>query len=347
VDHGVAMNLSAEDVRRYFTVQTFRDAGRRERVLVALFDRDLPAALWDGLDSVAATLLRVRLEPGASGADLLEKLIAPATRYVSIHDFSIDRPGRPLGDLRPAGGFDCTTWEFPRVAVTDLQIEDLLGRVVRDDPIRQESRSDRFFELLALRSPYEVDVRTHGSALLSVRGAEPWMDLCGRLRESEIRFAPGCELFHSGRSAKGEIVCNGVNVLPLRGASVPAELISRWVALGESFAEAPARLRILDDEVHPIGPQGDRIRSLMAESDVSARVVELGIGLMDQAAPLVTDWAAPTNESVPGAHVGIGADPGNPSTTPSGLHVDFVCAGADVIVNGREFLSGGEFPPGA
>lgn len=346
--------LTARATREYFSRHLFLSVGARKHVTLLFTDVELPHAFLDGLAQVPGTKLEVfdsRQVPNQ--ADVVQEYYDPSSRYVSVHDYSAHRfypASQAAGRVAGTGqGIDVTTFEFPRFDLSPAQIELLLARMVSGSPQTERLRADGFFRRLADRPDYRIQVRS-GDRLdreMTVSGPRGWVELCGPLMEGDIRFAPGSELFYNGTDINGTLHCaGGLNLLPFRSESLDEVLCRRILGLGARIGQDPLDLDIEAGRLVGIrsgGPLAAMFQETFKVHEAFTWVVEIGIGMSDGAAPLIHDWSAPTNESVPGVHLGLGADPGDPGRFDTAVHMDFVCPQVLVRVNEDLFFDRGSF----
>ena len=183
--------------------------------------------------------------------------------------------------------------------------------------------------------------------MLTLRGPFPWMELCGPLAEGDIRFAPGSELFYNGSRVDGTLYCaGGINLLPLRSVRLEEETCRALLELGRHIPEDPLDLDFVAGRLAGIrsrGPLAQHFMAIFRSHEAFSWAVEVGIGMAAAAGPLIRDWAAPSNEAVPGVHVGLGADPGNPWRFSTNVHLDFVAPDVQIAVNGQSYFERGTF----
>jgi hypothetical protein len=156
------------------------------------------------------------------------------------------------------------------------------------------------------------------------------------------------ELFHFGVQVCGDLQCEAaLNVLPLRGAHIEPKAyglvleLSRLLSAGQSLRLGIERARVVS--VRSEGRAARLFEELLALDEAYGAVVEVGIGLRDCARPLESAWPSPANEAVPGVHLGLGADPADPTRFRSGLHFDLMCPDARIEVQGQMFYDGQNF----
>jgi hypothetical protein len=173
-----------------------------------------------------------------------------------------------------------------------------------------------------------------------------------RLRaEARARFASGAELFYDGREVSGTFsFWGGLNVLPLKkpGGYGVRELqhFERFCALAKHAPAEPVVLTLERGRI--VAVEGDAqhapvLRALLAEHEAFRQLNEVGIGLNDAAGPLVRSWPSPTNEAIPGVHLGFGADPAHGDRFDTAIHFDFVEPRATVFVNDQMYFDAGHF----
>jgi hypothetical protein len=328
--------------------------GEREHISILFIDNDLPTWFMEGIHSCKGTRWVV-VDAGSicSQRDVLLSLWNPEARYVSVHDY-VTKTFFPLHATavrfaEVANSIDYTSFEFPRFDLSAQQIAVLLARYVVGDPCIQERLADAFYRLLADDPSYKIEILSGPSFehSLIVRGPLPWMDLAGPLVEGNVRFAPGAELFYHGTAVSGTLWCSGgINLLPLRHPETDVDLCRRLIALGRELDADPVLLAIRDGRVSDlssVGSLGEQLKESFAVDEGFSHIVEVGIGLGENCAPLISDWAATSNEAVPGIHVGIGADPANTRRFRTRVHMDFVCPDVKIIVNGHAWFDSGKF----
>lgn len=348
------MNL-VDKTTRFFDRYLNPDVGSREHVSLLFTDVSLPAWFVDGLAGVQRTTWKiVDIRSLESQRAVLERLWDPERRYVSVHDytahrfFGVDESAVKFAEV--SRGIDYTSFEFPRFGLTGEQIDILLQRYVNGDPRKHLGHVDAFFELLNDDPGYSITFQTGPRLdhLFTVTGPGPWMELAGPLCEGNMRFAPGAEIFYHGGDVSGELCCSeGINLLPLRSNDPERALCEQFLQLGYLIQEDPLVLRIEASQVVDYrSARGESARLFERISGTDAaffQLVEVGIGLSHTAAPLIHDWAATSNEAVPGVHVGIGADPADTKRFKTNVHMDFVCPGSRILVNGGLFYDGKAF----
>lgn len=343
--------LDAARVAQFFRSYLHDPRPERERLIAVVCDRDFPDAFWRGLESVG-TLRRIDLRQGGSPRRIVEGALH-AGWYVSVHEYLADHflpAGEQLVSLtHHRADVDYTSFEFPRNAPSAAQIEHQLALFTSQEPGAQARAADRFFALLGGNLDYRIEVRsgTQRDRSLVIPGPAPWMEICGPLWPSAVRFAPGAELFHRGQGVRGVLQCSGaLNLLPLRGPYQEPERVDALLALGRRLPDDPIDLHVEDGRVVAIMSQGGLgagFTELLADDPAFATVVEVGIGLSFPPEQLVRDWPATSNEAAIGVHLGIGADPGDVGRFRTPIHVDFVSTDLEVLVNGSRYLANGAF----
>jgi len=355
MDAALRVDSLSEQTRRFFERYLYFDVGGREHISVLFYDRPLPAWFLEGIDAVAGTRWQmVDARTVESQRRVLAELWAPEQRYVSVHDYVVDTffpaTDNAVRFAEAGRGVDYTSFEFPRFDVSPEQMERLLAIYVRGNPAAHLRYADSFFELLDDDPGYSIRVRSgeRGEDVLEVRGPEPWMELAGPLCEGNIRFAPGAELFYHGRSVSGTLCCRGgINLLPLRSNHVDVELCRRLLEMARQIPEDPIHIDVEDGRIVALRSSSTAAADFTATlscDEAFGHVVEVGIGLSPTARPLIFDWAASSNEAVPGIHLGIGADPANTRRFKTLVHLDFVCPDVTIEVNGACFYDGSGFP---
>lgn len=341
---------TADFYRRYL----HSDPRNREHISILFYDRALPSWFLAGLSDVAQTRwLTVDARSIESQQDVLRRWWDPRRRYISVHDYVVDTFfGAEQAAVRFAEvsqGIDYTSFEFPRFDVSDAQIEFLLTRFVQGDPLAQLRRADAFYSALDNDPGYQIVVQTGPqSHTLTITGPHPWMELTGPLCEGNMRFAPGSELFYHHHDAAGELWCGaGVNLLPLRAAEPDRETCQRILTLGAALPSDPLVLTLDAGRVVSVvserGQSAEMFQQLIDAQGAFSHVVEIGVGLSMAARPLVKEWAATSNEAIPGVHIGVGADPSNTARFSTNVHMDFVCPDATITINGTPFYGNGRF----
>ncbi|MCB2261968.1 MAG: hypothetical protein LGR52_03380 [Candidatus Thiosymbion ectosymbiont of Robbea hypermnestra] len=348
------MNLVAKTTK-FFDSYLNPDVGPREHISLLFTDLNLPDWFMDGLEKVKGTKWKlVDTRTIESQRAVLEEFWNPKTRYISVHDytahgfFGAGQSAVKFAEVND--GIDYTSFEFPRFGLTAEQIEVLLRRYVSGDPHEHMGHVDAFFALLNNNPRYSIAFQTgpnHDHAL-AVTGPGPWMELAGPLCEGNMRFAPGAEIFYHGRDVSGELYCSeGINLLPLRSNDPQKDLCEQFLRLGHLIREDPLILSIeassLVDYSSARGKSAQLFKQLSDTDAAFFHLVEVGIGMSHAASPLIHDWAATSNEAVPGVHIGIGADPANTGRFKTNVHVDFVCPTARILVNGKPFYDGKTF----
>lgn len=348
------MNL-VDKTTRFFDRYLNLDVGPREHVSLLFTDVSLPVWFVDGLAGVQGTTWKiVDTRPLKSQRAVLERIWDPEKRYVSVHDYTARQFFGPVQSAvkfaEVSKGIDYTSFEFPRFGLTGEQVETLLQRYVSGNPREHLRHVDAFFDLLNDDPDYSIAFKT-GPRLdhtFTVTGPGPWMELAGPLCEGNMRFAPGAEIFYHGGDVSGDLCCSeGINLLPLRSNDPERDLCEQVLQLGRLIQEDPLVLRIAASRVVGYGSaRGESARLFERISDTDEaffQLVEVGIGLSHSAAPLIHEWAATSNEAVPGVHVGIGADPADTKRFNTNVHMDFVCPRSRILVNGGLLYNGKVF----
>jgi hypothetical protein len=346
--------LTVESVRSFYDRYLHRDPLGREHVTLVFFDSFLPVELLQGLHAVTRTkAVFSDMRVAGDQAAVLQEWWDPETRYVSVHDFSTatfpTKEDSAVAFVQRNRAIDYTSFEFPRFDLTLPQIELLLARVMAADFAEEGRRASAFYRRLGNAPSYEISVRSgpDRDREMTVRGPSPWMELCGPVAEGEIRFSPGCELFYFGREVDGVLHCReGINFLPLRGGKLDLGQCRHIVALGAAIPDDPLDIVLERGRIVEMRSKRGLARAFedaFAFSDAFRDVVEVGIGLRDSSRPLIRDWAAPSNEAIPGVHLGIGADPAAPARAATSVHLDFVVGDCSITVNGKPFYDGHRF----
>lgn len=354
MDSALLLNERRASTQRFFERYLNREVGGREHVSVLFVDRDLPLWFTKGLHDCEGTRWEiVNAREIVSQREVVAALWDPERRYVSVHDYAAEcffpAAHSAVRFAEVSRGIDYTSFEFPRFGLTDDQVEELLLRYVRGDPLLHEQHADAFYSFLDDDASYRVEIRSGPSReyTLVVRGPEPWTDLAGPLVEGNIRFAPGAELFYHGKAVSGTLWCDaGINLLPLRHPQTDIALCSRLLALSQEIPADPLLIELSEGRVVRLssrGPLADRFNDVLACDEAFSHVVEVGLGLSEACSPLVREWAATSNEAVPGVHVGIGADPANTSRFKTRVHLDFVCPDVEIVLRGRTWFNRGRF----
>ncbi|WP_461481387.1 M29 family metallopeptidase [Porticoccus sp.] len=342
----------SQQTTAFFTKYLNLDIGAREHISVLFTDIALPKWFRDGLGGVTDTTWKIidarKLD---SQRALLETLWDPQRRYISVHDYTVSTFfGNEQSAVKFAEistGIDYTSFEFPRYDVEESQVETLLKRYVSGDPNTQLGDVDCFFHFLDDDPAYVIDFHTGPGYehVLTVRGPEPWMELAGPLCEGNMRFAPGAEIFYHGNAVNGELYCaEGINLLPLRSGQLEKALCQHALQLGRLVMSDPLVLAISLSRITAIdsvkGHSAKLFRQICDEDEAFLHLVEVGIGMNPSAGPLIHNWAATSNEAVPGVHIGVGADPANTSRFQTNVHLDFVCPSTLIQVNKQQFYDG-------
>lgn len=351
--------ITENQVHNYLSELLNKNTGGREHHLFAFYDSDLmPSAFWRGLSSYPhATFHAVDCRGLESQSAVLDRFYDPERNYLTIFDFCLETLySEKKAAIRYAHrekGLDFMSFEFPRYGYTPIQIEAVLARVVACSPNLQLERANSFYEKLAENVGYTIDVLSgpDHTSHLQVKGPKSWMEIAGPLQEGDIRFAPGAELFYSGRDVSGRFHTHkgGLNLLPLRTSTVTQDTLNdvgEFTRLGARLREEPLELFIENGKVTGLESRtsiAKDFKKLMDKSQAFYNVVEVGLGLSHAAAPIIYDWASTTNEAVAGIHIGLGADPGQPDRFDTNIHLDFVINHADIRVNGEEYFRNGTF----
>lgn len=247
---------------------------------------------------------------------------------------------------------DVTTLEAARQGLTDDRLLSTLRKVFSCSLDCQARRADAFFSFLARHGDgYSIVVRSgeKRDAYLTIEDTEPWMEICGRLKETDVRFLPAAELFYSGKKVNGQFKCcrSAFSLLPLRSnKATETSLYNDLLELGKSLASETVTITIENNTVVSLQSTGsfaDFYKSKTVDIVGLNYVVEVGIGLSYAALPLERNWGDTTNEAAAGVHVGLGADPTDTARFETTMHLDFVCPEVDVLVNGCYFFRDGKF----
>jgi hypothetical protein len=218
----------------------------------------------------------------------------------------------------------------------------LLKIVMQADYREQEQIADRFFDLLDEASPYEVIVKTPRSTM-TVRDDRGWFDITGRLRQRELRILPAGEVSYTGDRVSGEFSVDGA-ILPFPEHPDAAADARRLQRVNSDLREHPLRVRISEGSVTEVRGRGRAARTLskLFEQDERYRsVTEVGIAFNRECHTFVHDWAAASNESRPGVHLGLGGDPSPDEGSERGsplVHIDCIAGNCEVLVNRHPFL---------
>jgi hypothetical protein len=357
VDSALLLNrdrLSTDAVRDFFREYLCirKDAGVHHTVL--FHDGLVPRVWTDGLRGIPETELRcVDVRAIDAPAQYLVDNFDVDRAYVSVHEFLVDRLLRAdqsaASVVRRTTRMDYTSYEFPRFGCTSAQRDCILARHTAGRPARQRAVADRFFALLQSRVPYTIEVRSGSDSVLRVCDVHPWLELCGPLAPGDVRFIPGCEVFYSGKSVNGRLHArSGLNLLAFRraGAYPPNEIAvyDKLLAADRALRRAPVDFVFEEGVVVAVeGPSrpAELLREIM-ETTAYRTVNEVGIGVNECAGPMIGDFAATSNEAIPGIHVGLGADPGQPSRFTTSIHFDVVEPEVEIRVNGHLFFSAGD-----
>jgi hypothetical protein len=219
-----------------------------------------------------------------------------------------------------------------------------LNVVLRADYAQQDRIADRFFNLLAIRKPYEVMIQTQ-KRTLRICDSRPWFPLAGRLRAGALRTLPDGEVAYSALNAEveGEFVVDGA-ILPIAQHPRYADESLRLMRLSRQVSKHPVCLRIRRGRVVGLSGRGtapDIVSKLFESNERYRQLNEVGISFNGASTKFIHRWPAASNEVRPGVHVGIGgaANPedGDPQRSPF-IHIDWMAANCQVFVNGKPFL---------
>jgi hypothetical protein len=213
----------------------------------------------------------------------------------------------------------------------------LLDVVMQGDYAEQDRISDRFFFLLRKRKPYVVTVETPGSRL-QVRDTVQWFDFAGRLRQGEGRFLPGGEVAYNGERVNGAIVVDGA-ILPVAQYPSAAQEARRLQRISRLIAKDPVTFIIRAGRVVEVQGRraADGFSKLFGRDERYREVTEVGISFNRACKTFVHHWAAVSNETRPGVHLGIGGG-GTSRNSGALVHIDCIVANCQVFVNGHPFL---------
>ena len=300
------------------------------------------------LDEAATRLLSIRIDRGVEYA--IQQIRAAGANlrndYFSLHGIVAKDEHSVL--LRELNDF-LRRRDFARIDLPTREsgfrpsfATHLLGVVMRANYLEQDRISGLFFDLLALRSPYHVTIRT-SRARLDVDDTRGWFSLAGRLRRNEIRSLPDGEVAYSSNRVDGQFVVDGA-ILPIPQRPRFADEARRLMPLSREVSRHPIRLEIRRGEVTGVTGRGTapKILSKLFEKNERYRQVnEVGISFNRAVTRFIHSWPAASNEVRPGVHVGIGgaANPDDDDPKRSALvHIDCIAANCEVWVNGKPFL---------
>jgi hypothetical protein len=247
---------------------------------------------------------------------------------------------------------DVTTLEAARHDLTDERLLATFRKVFACSLQNQTIRADAFYGALGL-SPngYEVIVRSglNKEATLTIDDTDPWMEICGGLKELDVRFLPSAELFYSGNRVNGQLICvnSAFSLLPLRSnRPKDYELYLKLLEIGKLMSDQTVTLTVENRKVIDMTSSGSfasRYHELTSGIIGLNYIVEVGIGLSYAALPLERSWGATNNEAASGVHLGLGADPTDTTRFETDMHLDFVCPEVEIIVNNQDFFRSGQF----
>jgi hypothetical protein len=286
----------------------------------------------------------------------IEKRWSDRSSYLSIFDLCCDItfPHNESSIVYTSDQKQCdvTTLEAARHGLTDERLLATFRKVFACSLQNQTARADSFYSSLAL-SPngYTVIVKSglEKEATLTIDDTEPWMEICGGLKELDVRFIPAAELFYSGNSVNGKFICvnSAFSLLPLRSnRPKDSELYEELLEIGKLMSEQTVTITVENRKVIDMTSSGNfasRYKKLTSGVVGLDYVVEVGIGLSYAALPLERNWGATTNEAASGVHLGLGADPTDTTRFETDMHLDFVCPDVEVTVNGKDFFKSGQF----
>jgi len=320
-------------------------------VTLVLTDFQLPEGLETRLhEAVAGLSTRLVLVCAADDPSTLRVEIAragldPNRDYVSFlclfcRHASFDA-ARAAFQAFPRADFARLELPSEEMGFSPTQAAYLLGVVLDADYELQDVAARRFYSMLGKQRPYVVQIETRGG-LLVVEDEKPWFQLGGKLQPGENRILPGGEVAYTGSRVTGVFtVDGGLLATPQRPAA--AELALSLTALSRHFAEDPVDITIEKGvcvSLRSAGPLAARIEALLGDP-YYRNLTELGISFNTACEALVHEWAASSNEGVPGVHIGVGGDP-DPEGERAGrplVHVDLISSSPRVTVNGAIFMN--------
>ena len=218
----------------------------------------------------------------------------------------------------------------------------LVNIVTNADYDEQEMIADCFFDFLAAAEPYEVVVETPNGSL-SVRDDRSWFDLTGRLRTKELRILPAGEVSYTGDNISGDFVVDGA-ILPFPEHPSAANDAQELLRISADLHRNPVHFQIRDGRVTEVLSEGPAAETFLALFEREPRyrfVTEVGVSFNRECKTFVHDWPAASNETRPGAHIGLGGDPSPDEGFERGkplVHIDCVAGNCEVVVNGKRFL---------
>lgn len=341
---------AAAAVRAHFESYLNRAHGARRHRTIVIHDGRVPDYLCDALADVSWTRFELLDARQVTNQASYLQACQGSGDYLSVHELVVDLAiSAETGAVRfakHAQRCDFTSYEFPRFSCTDSERDLILLRHFAGRPLEQRVIADRFFDLLGRQVPYEVTVRSGVDLACELRvvSRTPWLELCGPLMAGDLRFTPGCELFYAGTEVSGEIAFgSGLNIVPLKCdrqySAKELEAYARLLELSCSLAEHGLVVMVENGRIGRVDERGSSVSELLSLDPAYRLVNEVGIGLNAAALPLVKDWAATSNEAVPGMHLGLGADPGNRTLFDTAIHFDFVEPAVQIEVNGELFYS--------
>jgi hypothetical protein len=217
----------------------------------------------------------------------------------------------------------------------------MLEVVSSADYDEQEQLSQRFFQLLSLATPYQVDVLTAGGHL-RIDDDRPWFQLAGRLGGKEERALPGGEVAYTGSRVSGTFVVDGA-ILATPSSGPSEARAEKIVRLSAHLRDEPLTVHIHSGRVTDITSNGSLARNLLGLLNLEDyRVLtEVGVSFNRACGDFIHEWAAPSNEGRPGVHIALGGDP-DPTETISAdrelVHVDLMAATTSVAVNRQLYI---------
>ena len=325
-----------------------------KHVTLIFFDINLPHYLIEGVKQIKGTEVHfIDLKSIESQKQEILKFYNPQKNYVSIFDYSYETffpiEETALSLISNGKGMDYTSFEFPRYNINEFQIDFLVKKQILSDPEKELQYADLFFNLLGNNSNYQIQLFSGNNSeyCLNVPGPNPWMEVCGPLCEGNVRFSPGCELFRDGHNVNGEFLCSeGINLLPFRSNNLAIQTCDQFLRLGRNLVYDPILIELQNSQITSINSKKDSakiLKDIIRLNYEFSWCVEIGLGLCPSAAPIENNWGATSNESIPGFHIGFGADPGDTSRFATPIHVDFMITKGTVLIDEKPFYKNFNF----
>ena len=319
---------------------------------VFVLDFDLPQSDFERLrtqiEGAPTTPVVVRIDDGLTSAlqELKNAGVSTQEDYLSFHTI--------LSRHSSLGLLEKLYESFPRrdVVRIDLPLTEtgfkpvfasrLIEIITDADYLEQERIADRFYHLLARSEPYRVVVHSAGETL-TIEDCQGWFDLAGPLIEGQMRTIPGGEVSYTGDRINGTFTVDGAILASPETMDVAEEAVRLGQLSGELQAH-PVRFDVANGRVERVSSTGAAAAAINAlfQDERYRNVTEIGISFNRACREFIHDWPASSNESRPGVHIGIGADPdreGEPGDLSRPLiHLDLMAANCEVFVNGVPFL---------